>query len=174
MKSFLLGVIVLSSISLSAADKIQPLDVKLGLWETTYTTATSGAPPIPPDMLAKITPEQKARMEAMVKQRQSEGPKTRTEKKCLTQEDLNKSNILGEDEKDCTRTVISSTSHRLEAKIECTRGGGKQSGTIEMEALDTTNVRGSVHSTMTAGGNTMRIDTKLSSKYLGSSCGARK
>jgi hypothetical protein len=30
---------------------VQPLDVKLGLWETTMTSDSSGMPPIPPEVL---------------------------------------------------------------------------------------------------------------------------
>jgi hypothetical protein len=63
MRNVLLGIVLLLSLTVMAADKIQPLNVKLGLWETTHTTTTSGQMPIPPEMLAKLTPEQRAKME---------------------------------------------------------------------------------------------------------------
>ena len=57
-----LGTILLliGSISAWAADKIQSLNLKVGLWEVTHTTSLTGTPPIPPEMLAKMTPEQRA------------------------------------------------------------------------------------------------------------------
>ena len=41
-----------------SADELKPLDVKPGLWETTMTSQMSGMPPIPPEALARLTPEQ--------------------------------------------------------------------------------------------------------------------
>ena len=58
------------SLTLSAADKLTPLNVKEGLWEITVTHSMTGMPnmpAIPPDALAKLPPEQRARMEAMMK-----------------------------------------------------------------------------------------------------------
>lgn len=43
----LLALIVLCSSVIWAADKIQPLDVKLGLWEVTRTSAMTGMPSLP-------------------------------------------------------------------------------------------------------------------------------
>lgn len=42
-----------------AADNT-PLKVKPGLWEMTSDSERSGAPPIPPEALAKMSPEQRA------------------------------------------------------------------------------------------------------------------
>ncbi len=74
------------STALWGADKVQPLNVKLGLWEVTSTTNVSGMPPIPDDVLARMTPEQRARMEAAMKARSGEGPKTTVRKECITKE----------------------------------------------------------------------------------------
>jgi uncharacterized protein DUF3617 len=170
-RAILIGLGLLCAASLWAADKIQPLDVKLGLWETTLTTETSGMPPIPPEMLAKMTPEQKAKMEAMMKQRQAEGPKTQSIKKCMTKEDLNKTTFMGKDDPQCTKTVITSTSHKLEGKMECTYGGGKQSGTFLVETADSGNVKGETHMVMSGGANTMTANSHFTSKWLGAACG---
>ncbi|HKS74381.1 MAG TPA: DUF3617 domain-containing protein [Terriglobales bacterium] len=166
-----MGVGMACAASLWAADKIQPLNVKLGLWETTVVTETSGTPPIPPDMLAKMTPEQKARMEAMIKQRQGEGPKTQTIKKCVTKEDMDKPDFMGKDDPQCTKTVVTSTSRKLEGKMECTHGGGKQSGTFLIEASDPSNVKGETHMVMSGNGNTMTANAHFTSKWVGANCG---
>src|SRR5579884_3172205 len=85
---FLCGLVCL--LALSAAGDSQPLNLKLGLWETTIDNRTSGAPPIPDSVLAKMTPEQRARMEAALKARGAGGSQPRTYKNCLTKEGLNK------------------------------------------------------------------------------------
>ena len=46
-----------------------PLNVKTGEWEATITNETSGQMPIPQEMIDKMTPEQRAKMEAMMKAR---------------------------------------------------------------------------------------------------------
>jgi hypothetical protein len=74
-----------------AQEKIR-LNLKEGLWETTHTMNMSGMPPIPADALAKMRPEQKARIEAMMSQRGVGGTATTdTSKSCITKEKLEKS-----------------------------------------------------------------------------------
>jgi hypothetical protein len=169
-----LGVLFVAA-ALWAADTVQPLDVKLGLWETTFTTETSGMPPIPPEMMSKMTPEQKARMEAAMAARQGQGPHTQTRKSCVTKEDLNKA-IWDRDKEDpdCKKTIVTSTSHKVEAKLECTKDGGKQSGTLSIEAEDSTNVKGATQMVMTGGGHTMTMNSHFTSKWLGPACGTVK
>jgi hypothetical protein len=41
-------------------NKLEPLNVKIGLWENTTTISSSGAVGIPPERLAKMSPEQRA------------------------------------------------------------------------------------------------------------------
>src|SRR6266568_18776 len=69
--------------------KIQPLNVKPGLWETTATYKTSGAPPIPPETLAKLTPQQQARLEERMKANSagSSNTNTVTDKHYVTKQD---------------------------------------------------------------------------------------
>ncbi|MGA2360569.1 MAG: hypothetical protein ABSF66_16325 [Terriglobales bacterium] len=89
MAKFLLALVVFSSLTLWAADNITPLNVKEGLWEMTVTHSMSGMPAmpdIPPDVLAKMPPEQRARMEAMMKG----GPSTDVRKECITKEKIEK------------------------------------------------------------------------------------
>jgi hypothetical protein len=61
--SVLVALLFLGCAWIWAADAIK-LDVKLGLWETTNTFQTSGMPQvnIPPDALARMTPEQRAKV----------------------------------------------------------------------------------------------------------------
>lgn len=111
--------IVTLSVALRAADKEQPLNVKIGLWEVTTTVTTSEEIPIPAGLLEKLTPEQRARAEECMKARSSDPPTAVKRKYCLTREQLNIGATFGHDRKSCTRSILASTSDRLEMRIEC-------------------------------------------------------
>jgi len=83
-KNTSLGLIFLWAPVLLASGDVQPLNIKTGLWQLTMTTTVSGRPPIPPEALARMTPEQRAKFEAAMKARASHGPRTRTYKNCVT------------------------------------------------------------------------------------------
>jgi hypothetical protein len=66
-----LVLIVCSALTLCAADDVPFLDVKQGLWEVSTTHSMKGMPTaqmgnIPPDVLAKMSPDQRAKIEAMM------------------------------------------------------------------------------------------------------------
>src|ERR1051326_794273 len=46
-----------------AGVKLQPMDVKPGLWETNTTMTVAGEMPVPAEMLNRLTPEQRARID---------------------------------------------------------------------------------------------------------------
>src|SRR5579883_698001 len=69
-----------------AADNT-PLKVKPGLWEMTSDSERSGTPPIPQQMLDKMSPEQRSKFEAAIQQ--SMGPRHRVMKHCVTQGNVN-------------------------------------------------------------------------------------
>src|SRR5690348_14518665 len=71
-----------------AGVKLQPMNVKPGLWETTTTITVAGEMPIPAEVLNRLTPEQRARMEARMKANSSGHTNTNTHKSCVTKEDL--------------------------------------------------------------------------------------
>jgi hypothetical protein len=63
----------------------EPLNVKTGLWQVTEISTTSGLPPIPASMQArldKMTPEQRAKLEAAMKGRVGGTPQTINYKTC--------------------------------------------------------------------------------------------
>jgi len=169
MRRILVGLTLLSAISIWAADKIQPLNVKAGLWESTTTVTTSGEMPIPAGMLARLSPDQRAKLEARMKANSAGHSKTTTHKSCETTEKLKESPF--NNEKQCSETVLTSTSNRTEVKVTCDYGEVKGTGTIKIEALTPESVKGSGEITATGGGRTMNSSTSFSSKWLGASCG---
>jgi Protein of unknown function (DUF3617) len=157
-----------------AADSVQPLDVKLGLWESTTTMEHSGAPPIPDEVLAKLTPEQRAKIEERAKASAQQGPKTTTRKSCIKKEDLDKAMAFGNNDKNCHRTILTSSSSKLEFRIECGAGTMKSNGDVHIEAISSEHVKGSVQMTIGDGTRSMKLNSTFESKWLGPVCEASK
>lgn len=151
------------------AAQTTPLNVKTGEWESTSTNETSGQLPVPQEMLDKMTPEQRAKMEAAMKARGMQGPRTTVYKHCVKKEDLDKP-FAKNDEKACKQTILTSSATRQEVHMECEMGGGKQVGTLKLEALDSSTVKGSMQMTASNGGRTMNINSTFSAKWLGPTC----
>jgi len=172
--SVLISLLFVVCTSVRAADDLKPLDVKLGLWETTTTSQTSGMPPvnIPPDALARMTPDQRANVEAMMKGQGS--PRTTTTKSCMTPEKMKRSEMFYE-QKQCTKTVVTSTGSKLEMRIHCTmEGGAKADGTVRVERINSESTKGSVQMVSTSGDHTMNMNSTFISKWLSPDCGEVK
>jgi hypothetical protein len=157
-----------------AADEIKPLDVKPGLWETTTEIAGMPAmamPTIPPEALAKMTPQQRAQIEGMMKSRGGSLGGPMTARSCVTRESLSKAMALGQRDSSCTYKVISSTPARQQVSVECTRENVKSSGDVTVERADTEHFKGTVAMKGTAGERA--IDTKMTfaSKWISADCG---
>ncbi len=170
MGRVLLVLLVFSSLALWAADNYTPLNVKEGLWEMTVTRSMSGmpsAPNIPPDVLAKMPADQRARIEAMM----TGAPSTDVRKECVTKEKLAKNAAFSTSRGDCSRTVINSSGNKLEAKFHCEEKQSSSDGTIRVEAIGTDNVKTTMHAVTNANGHTMNMDITSTSKYLGADCG---
>lgn len=155
-----------------AADNT-PLKVKPGLWEMTSDSEHSGAPPIPPEALAKMSPEQREKLESAMKGAMA--PQHRVDKHCVTQADIDK----GFDRMDqmgrgkCTQNVTSSTATLRQGSFTCAGAGGpgSSSGTYRFEARNPESVVGTWDMTMSNGGNTMKMKSAMQGKWLGADCG---
>jgi hypothetical protein len=171
--TFFLGIVILFCSSSFSADTIHPLDVKLGLWEVTTVSKMSGMPAIPPEVLAKMTPQQRAAFE----QAMGTGPnagKPAVRKHCLTKEKLDKQNMFSDDSKSCTHTVVTSTSSKLELRLECSEKGGKSTGTFRVEAINSEMVKGSAQMVANSEGKNMNIDSNFTSRWISADCGTVK
>ncbi|MGA2423305.1 MAG: DUF3617 domain-containing protein [Terriglobales bacterium] len=166
-----LALMVFCSLTLCAADDVKPLNAKEGLWEVTTTHSMSGMPSmpdLPPDALAKIPPDQRARVEAMMAGK----PSTDVRKECITKEKLEKNAAFANNRGDCTRTVVSSTGRKTEFKFHCVDKQASTDGNAVMEAIGPDNVKGTMHMVTKSGGDRdITMDFTISSKYLGAACG---
>jgi hypothetical protein len=168
-KIILLSVFCLSASIVLAGGDIKPLNVKTGLWQVTMTTNMTGIPPISPEVMKQLTPEQRSQLEESMKARASQGPQTRTYKHCVTQKDLDK-DPFSEKQESCTRTVLTSTSSRMKIRQVCMEKGMKMDTTINIEAISHESVKGSGHITATGDGHTMNGEINFSAKWLGAVC----
>lgn len=162
--------ILLSSILVFSGTTVQPLDVKVGLWEATHTTTMTGMPPIPAEALAHMSAEQRAQIEGSM---MSGKPKTTTQKDCLTKEKLNKEYLFGEDRKNCTHTVVTSTSSKIVMKIHCVEEKGQMNmdGTFNIDVISSEHVKGTMKMATSGSGQNMNMNVDFDSRYLGPACG---
>jgi hypothetical protein len=168
----LLGLLVAIPFAMQSGSSIQPMNVKLGLWETTITSTMTGLPAIPDSALAQMPPDQRAKIEQMIQERNG---KPTTTKSCLTKEKLQNTNPFQKAPPGCTYTVLSSTGSKMEVKMECVRNGMTVTSNIAVTASDPENVKGTVHMNTTSsdagGSGAMKMDSTFTSKWLGSACG---
>jgi hypothetical protein len=155
----------------AAAASAQTFNAKIGLWEVTSTTQTTGTPPID---TSKMTPEQRTAVEAALAARANATPTTRTTRSCLTQKRLDE-DLFQQQENDpsCKRTVVANSPTVREVKLECT-GEGKMSGDIRFEAITAEAVKGTIKMAGTLQGRAVIFSSTLTAKWLGSACGAVK
>jgi hypothetical protein len=163
-----IGLTMLLCTSTWAAD-FQALDVKPGQWETTVTGQMTGMPAIPPEALARMTPEQRAKVESAMG---GLGAKPMVSTSCRTKEKLAQAWYTGQQSlKSCTTTLTTSSSSKQEVHMECNQNGSKTSGTIKVETVDSEHIRGSFQMTATSeGNNAMNMNYSFTSKWLGAAC----
>ena len=180
MKSILiLSAALLTSLTTWAADDIKPFDGKPGLWETTSTTEMSGmpstpaVPQIPPEQLAKMTPQQRAQVEAMIKSRMgaaSGAPQSNTSKVCLTSDSFKNALAMNQNRENCTNKLTASSSSSQTIHMECTQGKTNMTGDMTVERLDAEHAKGNM--VMKASGEAaINIKTSFSTKWLSPDCG---
>jgi len=116
-----------------------------------------------------MTPEQRAKMEAAMR-RGGQGPQTTVRKSCVRKETLGKPSGNDEERKSFKPTMVTSSAAKRDIHMECENGGGKQTGTFKVEAMDSGNVKGSIQMTASNGARAMNINYVFSAKWLGPVC----
>ena len=116
------------------------------------------------------TPEQRAKMEAALKGRGAQVPRTNTHKSCLKKEDLENPLMFNRDQKTCKATIIRSSRTRDEVKIDCDQPPMKGTGSVTVEALSSESVKVTSQMTMGDGSHTTTMNMSGTSKWLGPVC----
>jgi Protein of unknown function (DUF3617) len=153
--------------------RAQALNVRLGLWEVTSTSQSTGAPAVD---LSQVPPEYRARAEAAMKAQTGQNAKPTTRRQCVTKANLEK-DFFHDTNKDpsCHWTTIAHTSSLGEFTIACT-GKQKVSGHMRYEAVTPESMKGTMTMkiAMADEANPMTSNTTLTAKWIGASCGDLK
>ena len=147
-----------------------PLAVKTGLWETTRTTERSPHT-IPPDQLAKMTPEQQAEARRLMAQVDARSPQQQVVKQCLRPEQLARAFSVMDSLPNCKFTVVSGSSTHQQIHAECANGAMKWTGDFVREVIDAEHVRGSDKTEGTDGVHASNTSRTFTSRWLGPECG---
>ncbi len=144
------------------------LDVKLGLWEVAFSTDVRGSL-IPPSVLDKMPPAQRAKLQADLQKRAAMQPMTRIHKSCVSAEDIKKGAFRASDDKEdrhCKTTITAQTYTLQEATVACTGAESRTSHMrVEMQGRD--HVKGSIENVVEGGGKVM---VQFTGKWLSESC----
>jgi hypothetical protein len=136
----------------------------------------SGQMPIPEEQLAKMTPEQRTRLQAAMQSGMANGSKPRVYKECMTPEKIARGFEMdrGADEASCKRTIVSSTSSELTLHDECNRPERQSVTDVHFEIKGGTQMNGKINVVVTSSGKTMTVDSTVQGKWLSASCGTVK
>jgi Protein of unknown function (DUF3617) len=169
------ALLVASVLSMPALAGAASLNLKPGLWEVHSTVKRSGTPPIPDSVIAKLTPEQKAKLDAALKAQASRPPTNSVTKTCITEEDLKKPIPLdpGGRQKSCKSTLVKSSHTMQMIHVECT-GQQNVTGDWKFEAIDPKSMIGTMDMKVSADTHTMTVDGKFQGKWIQASCQAPK
>ena len=155
-------------LALGAAAFTETLNVKPGLWEVVTTTQSSGLPPID---LSKLPAEQRAKIEAAMKQEMAKQATPKTTRECMTKEKIENELFKDKDlDPSCRRTSVVANRAVQEFKIECGKNQQKMTGTMRFEAVNPENVKGAVK-VVTEGGRPFTATSTFAARWLGASCG---
>lgn len=149
-----------------ADEALKPLAVKPGLWETTVTIDTTGKIPGMEEALAKMSPEQRAQVEAKL----LKGPKTLVSKSCITKEEFQKPLDFGGEDDHCRKTLVRSTPSEQEFKVECKAEGATQVSNAHVVAVDPEHVKMTATAVSSKGEDRMNVSTTAEAKWIGTDC----
>ena len=166
LKITAIAALLLAALSAAGAEK---LNVKLGLWEMTSISRFSGMPPLPKEVMDKMTPQQRADMAAKIKAAAEEEPEPEVRSECITQEDLDKPFASGNAD-ECAQTVVRTTRNTQEIRLACT-GKTKGSGVFRVTTPTPETMTGDLDLKVGEGSEVMTISAKLKGRWLGADCG---
>jgi hypothetical protein len=157
------------TLTMPLAPAADTLNVKLGLWEITSVTETRGMPPLPKELLDKLTPDQRRKMEAEITAEQAKGPDRDTDRECISQKDIEHP-FESSNTKECKQTIVTTTRTSQEIRIVCT-GGMPGSGLLKISTPNPEKMNGSLDLKLGEGTESMTIKAQLQGRWLSSDCG---
>jgi len=153
---------------LAVPARAEGLAVRPGLWESSSSGGATGGgmPQIPPEALARMTPDQ----QAMLRQRMAGGA-TAPHRYCVTPAMVNKGFAGPNNQPHCNHTVVSNTASEVRITVACT-GAHPSNGTIVVHPLGDTVVSGTMDLSVGDGrGGSMPVHREFESHWVGPDCG---
>jgi hypothetical protein len=164
LRATLLTAGCLCASSVLAADQ---LNIKTGLWEVTSTSQMSGTPVIPKELAAKMTPAQRAKMEADFKAAAKQ-PKKDMDRSCITKKDVE--NPFHGASENCKQSIVRTTSTTQEVRLVCT-GEPKGTGFIRITTPNPETMVGVMDIRMGEGADALAFKADLNGRWLSADCG---
>ena len=148
------------------------LNVRLGLWEISSLNQLIGQPPISDDRLAKLTPEQRAQVQAALQSSIAEANKPHLAKHCVTPEKIARGfDIDKNTNQACTKKLLTNTATEMEIDEQCSDSEGSRTINEHFQFANPELMSGTVQASETAGGKSMRMSSSINGKWLSASCG---
>lgn len=155
----------------NAADTVK-LNIKPGLWEIASESQIDGAPSLPEEQLSRLTPDQRARIEAAMQSSMAEAAKPHLAKHCLTPEKIARGlDINHRDDSRCEKKIVTNSGSEMEVTEKCAENDGSTLLDEHFQLGGSESVNGTVHVVRTSGAKTMTINSTVHGKWLGASCG---
>ncbi len=173
-RSVICGVAVITCCSLAYAVPIT-LKLRPGLWEMTTEGQTSGSPPIPPEVLANMPPDRRAKMEAVIAARRARAGQPHVSRQCITAESLQKGLDLDERRgSDCQEKVVSSSSSEMNIQIQCKGPRLATVGNLHFTTSGSEQLTGTINMNVGDGEQNMTVKRVIQGKWIATDCGDLK
>ncbi|HXR18439.1 MAG TPA: DUF3617 domain-containing protein [Steroidobacteraceae bacterium] len=157
---------------LAAAAEPVKLNIKPGLWEIASQNQITGAPPISDDMLARLTPEQRARFEASMQASMANATKPRLAKHCVTPEKIARGlDVEQHNDASCQKKLVSNSTSEMEISEDCNNPKDHTVISEHVQLSGSEQLTGTVHVVKSSGDRTMTVDSTIHGKWLSASCG---
>ena len=143
------------------------LNAKVGAWEMTMTTLTTGML-VPAEAMASMAPEQRAKIEKAMQARAGK-PSTQVTKSCITKEDLERDQLIkSDDEGKCTKRIVSKSANKILFEQTCA-APHVSTTTVMIEAKTPESLVASMDMVQGNAGGKIHVD--INGRWLGASCG---
>lgn len=161
-----------------------PLDMRTGLWEMASERSATGMPEapampampqIPPEVLAKMTPAQRAQIEGAMRARSGAQTGKKTKKVCVTAEALRRSPDLGlERRAGCTVNKSVRSARGWQVQQTCIEGGRKQTLDVRYDVVSREAIEGTIDIAMSDGARNIAMKQAMRGRWLSADCGTVK
>jgi Protein of unknown function (DUF3617) len=130
----------------------------------------------PPEVLARLSPDRRAKMEAALAASRARAAKPHVSTECITAESLQRGIDLDEKRgNDCQERVVSSSSSEMDIQIECKGPQLASSGNLHLTATGAERLTSIIHMNLSDGAqNKMTMRRVIEGKWIAADCGTVK